>query len=710
MYKSYRRLFKSLIILLGCMLLFTACGPKEEAVQPSASVHEGLSFLFDGGGENLDVAVENNAFYDVASDLKGPYDESTSDDGKFLGMQFYQGESVQLWASAPYSESGGYYVSVYMYRQDGTRETCLERVERTTGQKIVFRDSEGYCYSISKSMKGDSVVDSIVKLDSSGKSLYMARLDGDRGAVEMICELADGRLAVLVSKGSGRVDEGIVLLDASGKLSALELSEQFPGKLCYLGTSEEGLLLIKGEELYRVGIPDGKLEQVFSFAQTSYAMGASSRPPGAFRVCQDGKLELLRADRQGSGTCEILSLAETDGSRQKVFLRGYAENARWLKEQVMKFNSTNNRYQVVLEGPEQWNDIDYITRTGVELAAGKGPDILMESMIESPESLIEKGGLLDLAPLMEQAGIREEDYFPIAFDTWRKGNSIYSIMLSSDCEEKIMSSAVLGDNAPEQGYPDIETVVDALLAYPENAVYDGYSSAGDILCELMEGSETLWGMVDWENGTCDFGGELFGKLLEVAKRYQYDARNNYPAICSDRNFGTIYDFYTSPTEAETRAEGNVPVGTFYDDGSHLTGIGNLFDSLSINANAVNKEGAWEFLRFLLSEEMQVSMPESAIYVPVKKSAYWAVVEEEILNGPMKNYNYKGEIVKDPLSREKAEEIEALLGNVRALPCKTETILEIVLEEAQEYFNGVKEIPQVADAVENRVGLYLKERK
>lgn len=39
-----------------------------------------------------------------------------------------------------------------------------------------------------------------------------------------------------------------------------------------------------------------------------------------------------------------------------------------------------------------------------------------------------------------------------------------------------------------------------------------------------------------------------------------------------------------------------------------------------------------------------------------------------------------------------------------------SILEIVLEEAQDYFDGIKEIPQVVDVIENRVGLYLKERK
>lgn len=707
--RLYRRFVRCFNILLGCMLL-AACGTKE-VVQPSPSEGEGLSFFSDGGGENLDVAVESAAFYDVMAELKGPNEESSFDDGKFLGMQFYHGEPVQLWASAPYEESGGQYVSVYMYRSDGTRETCLERVGRLTGQKVFFRDSEGYCYSIGVSAKGDSAVNSIIKLDSSGKSLYTARLEGNRGTVEMMCELADGGLAVLASKESGRADEGLILLDAGGKLSEVELSKQFSGQSCCLGTSEEGLLLLAEEELYKIGLPDGKLEKIFSFTQTSYAMGLSVRKPCAFLVGRNGALELLRTDRQGKGTCETIRLTELDGNRQKVVIRGRSvKNARWLKEQILKFNNINDEYVVILEGPEDWNDMDYITRTGVELAAGKGPDILMADMIESPDSLIEKGWLADLAPLMEQAGIREEDYFPIAFDTWRTGDSIYSIRVSSACQERLISSAVLGEHATDAGYPDIETVVDAMLAYSEKAVYYGNVSADGILLELLQGSETLWGMVDWEKGTCDFRGELFGKLLEVAKRYQYDIQNHYPAVCSDRNFGMMAGLYTYQTEAELRAEGKVPVGTFFDNGSHPVGLGIMSRSLSVNANSANREGAWEFLRFLLSEEIQASLPEMDVYLPVKKSAYWTLAEEEILNGSGKIFENKEKPVRDSLLRERAEEVEVILGNVRALPYKTQAILEIVMEEAQAYFDGAKEIPQIAEVIENRVGLYLEERK
>lgn len=701
MNKLYRRSLKCFIMFWGCMLL-AACGAGE-TMPPSPSGEEDLSFITAIGGEGIEIKVERTDLYNAAPELKGKYDTTTIDDGKCLGLQFYQGEPVQLWTSAVDLEKDlQEVVSVYMYRQDGTRDICLEQIERSSANKIVFRDSRDCCYLVDPGVENDK----ITKLDSTGKSLYTVNVEGDYGKVRRICELADGRLAVLVCKPEGYLEYGLILLDDKGKITTVELSEQFPpGQSCYIGTSEEGLLFMTGEQLYRVGLPDGKLEPMFSFVQTAYS-AAGTLELVTFRMRGDGKLDVLREGLQGGRVCETLRLEEKNENRQDVVLRGlYVKNNRELKELALRFNSSNDRYRVVIEGPEGDDDLDdYIARTGVELATGKGPDILTGTrLLESPADLIEKGILADLAPLMEQSGIKEEDYFPMAFSTWRTGDSIYAIRNSGDCEERLMSSAVLGEAEPS----DIEAVADALLAYPENATYDGRSSANNILRDMLEGSETLWGMVDWEKGTCDFSGELFRKLLEVAKRYQYDERFKYPSVCSKRYFISLFNVYDFPMLAQVKAQGKVAVGRFFDDGAHPTSLAD--NSFAINANAANKEGAWEFLQFLLSEEAQRSMLAEFDNMTVKKSAYWSIVEGEILNGPT-DKSIQRMFRDSPLTMEKAEEIAALMEDTCALPYKTEVILGIVLEEAQGYFDGSMEISQVVDKIDNRVGLYLKERK
>lgn len=693
--KRNHKFFRIFCILLCCLIFLAACGRnEEESAQPSFP-----------DGENTDVAVDEDKFYDVASELKN---------GRLLGMQFWQGEPVQLWMSEPVTEGGETFVSVYMYRKDGTREACIERMDEPTARMIYIRDSEGCCYTVS----GDVGNKKIARLDSAGKTQYTVPLGG---TLWDLCALADGRLALLTSKGSSTAGGyNLLLLDSEGKLTTVFESEKMV-RMPFLGVSEDGLLMLMGDYVYRVNPTDGKREQVYSFRQSAYTVqdtvGFSDIQD--FYMGADGGFVILRAGQNGSAKCETIKLVAQDKSRRNVVLRttGIINQEIWLKERILEFNNSQEEYRVVIDAFEDGGDLDdFVTATGVELATGKGPEILMGSMLtESVSGLIEKGILMDLAPLMEQSGIREADYFPITFDMWRTGDSIYCLFYDIWLQEQLMSTEVLGDVRE----PSVEQLADAMLAYPEQTVYYatvyyGEDSASTILTELLQGSETLWGMVDWEEGTCDFGGELFGKLLEVAKRYRHDERNSHQKITRKNSLDTVngiyYSFYT---RAEEETDGYVPIGILFDDGRHPVQAmaQSMRRSLMLNANAANRDGAWEFVKFLLSEEAQAKLAETAIsYMPVKKSVFEALINKEIADGPPKNLAKEGMIFEPPLTRERADEMEAFLESARALPYKTEPILEIVQEESQEYFNGNKSIGQVADIIENRVQLYLDEQR
>lgn len=697
--KRNHKFYRIFCILLSCLISLAACGSGKDEVQPSPSGTEGQPSSPDG--KDTDIVVDKEDFYDVASELQR---------GRFLGMQIWQGEPVQLWMSEPDSED---FVTVYMYHKDGTREVCIEQVDGSTARMIYIRDSEGCCYTVS----GDSGNKKIARLDSIGEIQYSIPLGGN---VLDLCALADGRLALLTTKGNSTGGVyNLLLLDPEGMLTTVFESEKM-NRRPDLGVSEEGPLLLMNDYVYRVNLLDGKLEQIYSFRQTAYEaqnlVGFSDIQD--FCLWADGSFVILRSDQKGSAKCETIKLVSLDKAKKDVVLRttGIISQETWLKERILEFNNSQEEYRVVIDAYEDGGDLDdFVMATGVEIATGKGPEILMGSILtESASGLIEKGILMDLAPLMEQSGIREEDYFPVTFDMWRTGDSIYCIFFDIHVTEQLMSAAVLGDVRE----PSIEQLADALLAYPEQAVYYpmyyGKDPASLILTELLQGSETLWGMVDWEKGTCDFGGELFGKLLEVAKRYQYDERNNYPKITSQKSLLNIPSIYfTFYTRAEDEAGGYAPIGILFDDGLHpvLAYAQMMRRSLMINANSANRDGAWEFVKFLLSDESQEKIAEGmASGMSVKKSVFKALIDKEIADGPAENLDKASMIFEPPLARDRADEIEAFLENARALPYKTEPILEIIEEESLDYFNGIKSIEQVADIIENRVQLYLDEQK
>lgn len=182
----------------------------------------------------------------------------------------------------------------------------------------------------------------------------------------------------------------------------------------------------------------------------------------------------------------------------------------------------------------------------------------------------------------------------------------------------LIKKEVLGD-AKEL---DAETLVNALLAYPEQAVYYSGASAGNILMSLLEGSETLHGMVDWEKGTCDFSGGLLAGMMEVAKRYQY--RAGLPQVEKRR---ALCFAMTFPTQEEYEAEAYVPVGAMFDDGIHPVADAN--NILFINANSKHPEVAWEFLRFIMSEEVQGTLHNlyKPVDLPVMRSVFLGAAQK-----------------------------------------------------------------------------------
>lgn len=685
--------FRIFGILLCCLFYLTACGREEDG--PSGA--EGLPSFPDG--INVDVVSKEETFYDVASVLEN---------GRFLGMQIWQGEPVQLWMSAPGGENGEGLVSVYMYRKDGTREVCIERIDEDTARMINIRDSEGCCYTVS----GEPGNKKIARLDSDGRVQYIVPLGG---SLWDICALADGRLALLTTDGNSSAGGyTLSLLDSEGKLTTVFEAQRISQSYS-MGVSEDGLLLALGDHVYRVNLMDGTQERVFSFRQTSYTLQEISllNDIEDFFMGTDYSFTILRADGRGSARCETIALAAQDKIRKDVTLRtvNTISQETWLKERILEFNNSQEEYRVVIDAYEDGDDMDaFVKMTGVELATGRGAEILMGSdLVESVSGLIEKGILMDLAPLMEQSGIKEEDYFPLTFDMWRTEDSIYCIFYDMWVNEQLMSTAVLGNMRD----PSIEQLTDAMLAYPEPAVYST-GSAPEVLTELLQGSETLWGMVDWEKGTCDFGGELFGKLLEAAKRYQYDKRNNYPKLTSKKSVSSISGIYFNfRTRAEEETGGYAPIGILFDDGRHPVPAMAQYRRklLMLNANAANRDGAWEFVKFLLSEGAQEKLTEVAMgFMPVKRSVFETLMEQEMANGPRDYLAQETMIIKDSLTRERVDEIEAFLESARALPYRTEPILELIQEESREYFNGSKSIEQVADSIENRVQMFLNEQR
>lgn len=615
-----------------------------------------------------------------------------------VNTQFYQGEQVRIWSRRKDDGVNPITLDIYLYRENGSSELLASDVS-TKYRSGWFLDEGGNYYITSGS--------NIIRLKEDGSELYITSVGGK---VSDISELSDGTMIVLLRTDEGKMkvaelepESGAVTV--RNNIALKEDSTQF------IGGHGENILVLNKEGVWEFDRLKGAKTCLISFEQYPYEVDSDIRD---FRVTEDGSVEILFRN-----TKEVLQLVNISKTREILVLQGDGHDDV-LERFVEMFNKTNSKYYISYQPWDESSDyMDYIQRINIEIGTGSGADILDSSVIDNPLSFLEKGVFENLLPYMKQYGIQEEDYFPAAFSTWRQAEPVYAVSFYTKPWGVQMSfSSLLNEKEI-----NIEILTEALLDYKGEEVFRKTCSNDWVLDYFLSGSESLWGMVDWENKCCDFSGELFPKILQIAKRYGDDGKNNRESLTDWIGAG----YYTYETKETLSKQGKILIGWLFDDGCHPTIA--VKNSFLINANSKNKEGAWEFLYFLLSEEVQAKIGIS-LY-PVSKNAYDAIVEREIQEGALvtttkdgnSSVRYKAgvaayrELNKDDelykelynLTQEKADEIKMLLEDMHTTSFTTSPILEIIKEEASSYFAGAKTIEQIVPIIENRVQLYLDEK-
>lgn len=356
---------------------------------------------------------------------------------------------------------------------------------------------------------------------------------------------------------------------------------------------------------------------------------------------------------------------------------------------VNAFNNESEQYYVELTKYDFGDElVDIRTKLSMEIGSGKGPDIMFEDVFPVNQAVLEKGVLVDLSPYLLASDITEDKYFP-SYAAIVSDGKIYGIAPSVSPSRMVIEQKVL----ESWEVPDIATLTDKLLEYPEKGTFvNEYQDGSRILEYLLGGSETLWGMVDWEARKCDFSGELFSKMLDLAKRYAQDREMGYEPVVD----------WTSEIEClngTMEAMGKVLIDYYFDDGTYpLLKPGEV---LMINANTDNLDGAWAFLSFVMSKKGQNLLAGT----PSHRELWREKQLFDIQHG-LRCYLADGTQVEP--TEEDIDELEEVNNRARYYPRKTETILNIIYEEADAYFTGNKSKEEVIEIIQNRVQLLLNE--
>ena len=659
-------------------------------------------------GLGSDAADEQQAVKDAFNAYVGKNSVPT-----WVGTQVYNDEVVNIWYKGSGSEDLQTALDIYVYDYNDIGKIVARGVPNTcVGNWFYAREEIAICVMAGR----------LLGYDEDGTRQFDINVEGE---VSSIVQLTDGTIVLLVK-----------MTDSSHGLAVLNMEEKkytmIPGlnlgkdKLLFLAPGENGLVLLNQTGFFDVNIKTGEMTEQVSLTEYDFKLDYNLK---SFRMLEGGALELLYQNHT-----EIVMPIDIEKYRTVVTV----QVGDWLNPDLElllnEFNKKNPKYYAMAEiFQDEGTLMNSKEAVYSELSKGNGADVITSyglNAMDLQES-IRLGYFEDLTSYMAESGIYEEDYFPCTFAEFKHEGGIYGGV------PFVMTVGLAFDKDVLDGRDvrNLEDLVDALLANVEPSVF--HLPANSALWYLLEASDSLGGTVDWENKTCDFRSDFFSKLLEVCKLYDGDDNSLLPKISSQISTSSFFGYLN---EEQRDLSGDVYLGYFFDNGIYPSG-GRRGVTVHLNSQSDNKEGAWAVIAWLLSEEAQDqddftwngtlrSIPsniyafETVAAMEMKETA----IGEKYDDWAKKNVKYRkyrvstlvnGKYVeKDKdlsdeeycalynLKEQDVEEMREILYRAQIQPARTEPILNLIYEEAAEYFEDKRSLADTCDAIQEKVQAYL----
>ncbi len=379
---------------------------------------------------------------------------------------------------------------------------------------------------------------------------------------------------------------------------------------------------------------------------------------------------------------------------------------------IADYNAQSDTYEVVIREKGELSAEDFRRQIQLELSDGKGPDIMFHTALQGLDMrpYAEGGYLLDVTDFLTKQG----ELFENAVDFNRVGGRVYGVPINCTLNTMIVFQDIVTDRelwTPEYCMQVTEksgatTFCGAPMGWSteESGLY--------ILNLLGVGRNGIQLFVDEEQGISNFEQKEFIEFLEFSQKYR--------------------DIYPNDATAERLVAGDIVCSTFeITDFSRFVYIDEMFQgkqsyigypspeggqhqltvqSYYVNATSPSKEGALDFLHFLLEEEQQRNM--SALGFPVRMDVLkqmWEEAKVEVFdeNG---GYIINGVSFETRLMTDKEEKIFWELLDTNIYYRQENPIWDIIWEDALSFYYGKKSAEEVAATIDNRVQLYLDEKK
>lgn len=709
-------------LFLAATLMSAGCGQKKENVPAGTTADtDTITYMSD---RQVMIAFDFDS-------LKGIFRNKDGNLG-FAVMATDDGSWEQIAGSEPMIPAGGGQPVRYLYYEISP-----------AGEKVAERDITGLIsehggYELA-GLTGDGQGNhylAVRTLDRDEPSVLLAfdpewRGTGRIASREPIQNLgctADGELYVVTLNTHDLSHFILRLADwINQKLkSGLELTGGVLGDMILAPGKEKDLLIHCASLLYECDTDTGACVPVMTWA--NHGINAE----GLLWFCEDGNGNyqlLLRTEAADTVHTELVRLNQTTEDMvpiKEIITIGLVGTSESIQKDVISFNLSNPEYEVQIVDYSTGDLMSSLTQMNLQLSGPEPPDIICT--VTDMSRYIGAGVLADLYPYMEKdTAFNSDDYLDNILTEYEQDGKLYGV-INKFCIKMLVGNV---DVLPDTEKWTTAEMLDFAAKHQDQQLFQQQSSS-DIMIILA--APKIDEFVNWDTGECYFESEEFISILEYAAK----CGQENPATLGDDAYEAInagkfllIDYYFNNALAlqytDTLFNGSAqyighPVSSYSESGILI------YDALvfGIHSNSDNKDGAWAFLSYMLSDTCQNRIADEDEAFPIKRSSVERHIEAAMKNeisidengnevvkpkSYFTHYGLTGEIYA--ISEEQADQVRYLLENARGrynITSFQTSMFGIIMEEAQSYFAGQKTAVEVASIIQNRIEIYVNESR
>lgn len=700
MNKAYRDVMFFLGILL-IMVYCTACG--EEKLSFGKEVFFGVKAAEEMNFTKreeypVQIAVGNSHVWTLTANSRDCVYEWEIDTGAKRNPEWQQGEQEMVMGISAVDDtlyasvSCGETVQVRKFFSGGQWAAIIsipwEEAPEQMQPTLFFMDREENSYFAN----GDEIWQ--YSPESGQRTIYKLKepavylQEKKPGAVEAVAK--SGReIALYALKEDGKAEKKWAIKLPTGHLAAVRTD------------NTDTLVLAIDNKILFINNTTGEIVSHFD----SIAAGVSTNLLGGLWLAEEGTVYLVEQTVDSGGIWEELAAQSGPEGDRTVLVYGTVYLSEAMKERIVSFNKTNPDYYISIKEYEGKNISDMRLQMQAAVTSGNGPDILdlYTYCVENYISYAEKGYLEDLEPYLLREDFSDDIIWAVQ-DLYRVRGKICMAVPHFTMQ----GLAINPKYAAETGSWNFEAFAEmADLAGGELHIITG-GTAGSILAELFQGMQEEF--INWDEKRAYFDTPEFVSLLELCrkcgKKSLVKSGASYDRLeFADKVMLMPLSVFDPGRYLEVHAcygEDAVLFGYPAMDGQVLL-VNNAVDACGICSKSKNKEGAWEFLRTLFSEDYQRQITGQRPAWAVRESC-WYEMWDRHQSGIFINGVYAA-----PATEEEIERFADMIlnGDITA-DLMNNMIAKLVLEEADAYFEGDRTAEETAGNIQNRVQLMLGE--